>query len=321
MSVTVRPIGDLLREWRQRRRLSQLELSLDAEISTRHLSFLETGRSQPSREMVLRLAEQLDVPLRERNLLLHAAGYASVFPERPLDDPALRIARAGGRSGARGTRALSRARGRSPLDAGRLERRDAARCSPASMPALLQPPVNVLRLALHPAGMAPRTANLGEWRAHLLARLGHQIQVSGDPVLIRLLRELRDYPAPDDAGARRGHRRLRRAVQADHRRRHARRSSAPRRCSARRSTSRCRNWRWRHSILPTRQPRMPCVRWQTETCHNLRSARSIPPTTLEGEKRWPYEDAACFAPLPRYSALLLAAVPPQARAAGNTVAE
>src|SRR6478672_8787366 len=93
MSVTVRPIGDLLREWRQRRRLSQLELSLDAEISTRHLSFLETGRSQPSREMVLNLAERLDVPLRDRNLLLHAAGYASVFPERPLDDPALKIAR------------------------------------------------------------------------------------------------------------------------------------------------------------------------------------------------------------------------------------
>ena len=93
MSVTVRPVGDLLREWRQRRRLSQLELSLDAEISTRHLSFLETGRSQPSRDMVLRLAEQLDVPLRDRNLLLHAAGYAPVFPERPLDDPALRIAR------------------------------------------------------------------------------------------------------------------------------------------------------------------------------------------------------------------------------------
>ena len=89
MSVTVRPVGDLLREWRQHRRLSQLELSLEAEISTRHLSFLETGRSQPSRDMVLRLAERLDVPLRDRNLLLHAAGYASVFPERPLDDPAL----------------------------------------------------------------------------------------------------------------------------------------------------------------------------------------------------------------------------------------
>src|SRR5512143_2787240 len=93
MSLTTRPIGDMLREWRHRRRKSQLELSLEAEISTRHLSFLETGRSQPSRDMVLRLAEQLDVPLRDRNLLLHAAGYASVCPERPLDDPALRIAR------------------------------------------------------------------------------------------------------------------------------------------------------------------------------------------------------------------------------------
>src|SRR5579864_1321904 len=93
MSITARPIGDLLREWRQRRRMSQLDLSLEAEISARHLSFLETGRSQPSREMVLRLAERLDVPLRDRNLLLHAAGFASVFPERPLDDPALHVAR------------------------------------------------------------------------------------------------------------------------------------------------------------------------------------------------------------------------------------
>ena len=90
---TVRPVGDLLREWRQRRRLSQLDLSLEAEISARHLSFLETGRSQPSREMVLHLAEQLDVPLRDRNILLQAAGYAPVFPERPLDDPALQAAR------------------------------------------------------------------------------------------------------------------------------------------------------------------------------------------------------------------------------------
>src|SRR4026209_606428 len=86
---TIRPIGDLLREWRQRRRLSQLDLALDAEISTRHLSFLETGRSQPSRDMVLHLAEQLDIPLRDRNVLLHAAGYAPTFPERPLNDPAL----------------------------------------------------------------------------------------------------------------------------------------------------------------------------------------------------------------------------------------
>jgi transcriptional regulator with XRE-family HTH domain len=198
MSVTVRPVGDLLREWRQRRRLSQLELSLDAEISTRHLSFLETGRSQPSREMVLRLAERLDVPLRDRNLLLHAAGYASVFPERPLDDPALRIAR----------EAMDQVlAGHEPYPALAVDRHWTLVAANAATqrvigevePALLKPPVNVLRLALHPNGMAPRTANLGEWRAHLLARLGHQIQVSGDPVLIRLLRELRDYPAPGDA--------------------------------------------------------------------------------------------------------------------------
>jgi transcriptional regulator with XRE-family HTH domain len=198
MSVTVRPIGDLLREWRQRRRLSQLELSLEAEISTRHLSFLETGRSQPSRDMVLRLAEQLDVPLRDRNLLLHAAGYASVFPERPLDDPALRIAR----------QAVDQVlAGHEPYPALAVDRHWTLVASNAATQrvigdvdaTLLQPPVSVMRLALHPAGMAPRTANLAEWRAHLLARLGHQIQVSGDPVLIRLLRELRDYPAPDDA--------------------------------------------------------------------------------------------------------------------------
>ena len=198
MSVTVRPVGDLLREWRQRRRLSQLELSLDAEISTRHLSFLETGRSQPSRDMVLRLAEQLDVPLRDRNLLLQAAGYASVFPERPLDDPALRIAR----------QAVDQVlAGHEPYPALAVDRHWTLIASNAATSrllagvdaALLQPPVNVLRLALHPSGMAPRTANLAEWRAHLLARLGHQIQVTGDPFLARLLRELRDYPAPAEA--------------------------------------------------------------------------------------------------------------------------
>lgn len=197
MSVTSRPIGDLLREWRQRRRKSQLELSLDAEISTRHLSFLETGRSQPSREMVLRLAERLDVPLRDRNVLLHAAGYATVFPERPLDDPGLQIAR----------RAVEQVlAGHEPYPALAVNRHwTLVASNQATMrlvdgvdAELLKPPVNVLRLALHPAGMAPRTANLGEWRAHLLARLTHEIQISGDPVLIRLLRELRDYPAPDD---------------------------------------------------------------------------------------------------------------------------
>ncbi len=198
MSVTLKPIGDMLREWRQRRRLSQLELSLDAEISTRHLSFLETGRSQPSRGMVLRLAERLEVPLRDRNILLHAAGYASVFPERPLDDPALHAAR----------QAIDQVlAGHEPYPALAVDRHwtlVAANAAVARLlagvdAALLTPPVNVLRLALHPQGMAPRTANLGEWRAHLLARLGHQIQIGGDPVLVRLMRELREYPAPPDA--------------------------------------------------------------------------------------------------------------------------
>ncbi len=148
--------------------------------------------------MVLRLAEQLDVPLRDRNVLLHAAGFASVFPERPLDDPALQIAR----------QALDQVlAGHEPYPALAVDRHWTLIASNAATQRLigdvdaelLKPPVNVMRLALHPAGMAPRTANLAEWRAHLLARLGHQIQVSGDPVLIRLLRELRGYPAPGDA--------------------------------------------------------------------------------------------------------------------------
>jgi transcriptional regulator with XRE-family HTH domain len=198
MMNTVRPIGDLLREWRQRRRLSQLDLSLEAEISARHLSFLETGRSQPSREMVLHLAEQLDVPLRDRNILLQAAGYAPVFPERRLDDPALQAARL----------AIDQVlTGHEPYPAVAIDRHwtliasnSATRRLLADVDAeLLRPPVNVLRLALHPRGLAPRTANLGEWRDHLLARLRRQVDISADPVLVRLLRELRDYPAPDEA--------------------------------------------------------------------------------------------------------------------------
>jgi transcriptional regulator with XRE-family HTH domain len=198
MMDAVRPIGDLLREWRQRRRLSQLDLACEAEISTRHLSFLETGRSRPSREMVLHLAEQLDVPLRDRNILLHAAGYAPVFPERPLDDPALLVAR----------RAIDQVlAGHAPYPALAVDRHwtliaanDATQRLIANVDAsLLQPPINVLRVALHPAGLAPRTANLAEWRAHLLFRLRRQIDVSGDPVLGRLLRELSEYPAPQAA--------------------------------------------------------------------------------------------------------------------------
>jgi transcriptional regulator with XRE-family HTH domain len=193
-ATQLQPVGTLLREWRQRRRLSQLDLALEAEISTRHLSFLETGRSLPSREMLLRLAEQLDVPLRGRNALLIAAGYAPIFPERQLDDPALR--------GARKAIDLVLA-GHEPYPALAIDRHwtlIASNNAVAPMlvgvdPSLLQPPINVLRLSLHPAGLAPRVANLGEWRAHLLARLRRQIEVSADSTLIELLRELSGYPA------------------------------------------------------------------------------------------------------------------------------
>jgi transcriptional regulator with XRE-family HTH domain len=191
----VRPVGDLLREWRQRRRLSQLELACDAEISSRHLSFVETGRSLPSREMVLHLAEQLDVPVRERNVLLVAAGYAPIYPERPLADPALDAARS----------AIDAVlAGHKPFPALAIDRHWCMVASNDALPELyegvadflLQPPVNVLRLSLHPQGLAPRITNLSEWRAHLLERLRHQIELTADPVLEEVLRELASYPAP-----------------------------------------------------------------------------------------------------------------------------
>jgi transcriptional regulator with XRE-family HTH domain len=195
--LSSRPVGALLREWRQRRRLSQLDLACEAEISTKHLSFLETGRSVPSRDMVLHLAERLDVPLRARNALLHAAGYAPVFPERTLDDAALSAAR----------QAVDLVlTGHEPHPALAVDRHwcmVAANRAIAPLivgvdPDLLRPPVNVLRLALHPSGLAPRTVNLAEWRGHLLDRLRQQIEASGDPVLVELLTELRGYPAPGD---------------------------------------------------------------------------------------------------------------------------
>jgi transcriptional regulator with XRE-family HTH domain len=188
--------GPLLREWRQRRRLSQLELAVEAEVSARHLSFVETGRSAPSREMVLHLAEHLAIPLRERNALLIAAGFAPVFPERTLDDPALAAAR----------RAVELVlKGHEPYPAIAIDRHwtlvAANNAVDAFMvvedPSLLQPPLNVLRVSLHPKGVAPRIANLGEWRAHILDRLRRQIDASGDVALIALFEELRAYPAPD----------------------------------------------------------------------------------------------------------------------------
>jgi transcriptional regulator with XRE-family HTH domain len=189
-------LGTQLREWRQRRHLSQLALALKADVSQRHLSFVESGRAQPSREMVLHLAEQLGVPLRERNRLLLAAGYAPVFPERPLDDPALDAAR----------RAVERVlQGHEPYPALAVDRHWTLVAANRAVtvllagvdPSLLEPPVNVLRVSLHPRGLAPRIVNLTQWRAHLLERVQHQVEVSADPVLAELLAELRAYPIPE----------------------------------------------------------------------------------------------------------------------------
>lgn len=194
------PVGTLLREWRQRRRLSQLELALEADVSTRHLSCVETGRAQPSREMVLRLAERLDVPLRERNRLLTAAGYAPMYGQRRLDDPALRAAR----------EAVELVlRGHEPYPALAVDRHwtlvSYNRVVPPLLAGvdagLLAPPVNVMRLSLHPQGLAPRILNLAQWREHLFARLRQQIAASADGELVALLDELQRYPCAQAGGA------------------------------------------------------------------------------------------------------------------------
>lgn len=196
MGIVQPQFGNLLREWRKRRRLSQLDLACEAEISTRHLSFVETGRSQPSREMVLHLAERLDIPLRERNILLIAAGFAPVFSEKPLADPALDSAR----------KIIDMALAvHEPYPALAINRHWMLVASNTAIapliagldPSLMQPPVNVLRLSLHPQGLARRIANFSEWRAHILTRLRHQIDVSADPVLAELFTELSTYPIPE----------------------------------------------------------------------------------------------------------------------------
>jgi transcriptional regulator with XRE-family HTH domain len=202
--TTTEHAGALLRGWRQRRRLSQLQLSLAADVSARHLSFVETGRSQPSRALLLRLAEQLDVPLRERNTLLVAAGYAPSYRERALDDAGLRAVRA----------AVDRLlAGHEPYPAVVVDRwwtMVAANSSIALLvegvaPALLEPPVNVLRATLHPDGLAPRIRNLGQWRAHVLTRLRGQVERTADERLAALLTELSGYGTPPAEGSTHGY--------------------------------------------------------------------------------------------------------------------
>ncbi len=196
--ATRRSVGELLREWRQRRRMSQLLLATEADISTRHLSFVESGRAAPSREMVMHLAERLDVPLRERNTLLVAAGYAPLFRERPLTDPQLAAAR----------EAVDLVlKGHEPYPALAVDRHwtiVAANSALAVLagnasPALLEGPVNALRLSLHPDGLAASIVNWHAWRAHVLARLQRQIDVSGDAALAALRDELAAYPTPPGA--------------------------------------------------------------------------------------------------------------------------
>jgi transcriptional regulator with XRE-family HTH domain len=193
-----RPVGELLREWRERRRLSQLDLSIQADISSRHLSFVETGRSRPTPAMIIRLTEQLDVPLRERNTLLLAAGYAPAYPQHGLDEPELRSVRAALRQVLAGHEpypAVVINRWWEMLDANEGVGLLVEGCAPA----LLEPPANVLRLSLHPDGMAPRIRNLGQWRAHLLTQLEHRSRALGDQRLAELHRELLSYPAGSPA--------------------------------------------------------------------------------------------------------------------------
>lgn len=190
--------GSLLRDWRQRRRLSQLALAVDTEISQRHLSFLESGRSLPSREMVLRLTEHLSVPLRERNVILTAAGFAPMYPERSFAAPELTVAR----------RAIDQfLRGHEPHPALAVDRDWTLLSANKAVGVfltgvadhLVAGEVNVLRLSLHPEGLASRIINFHEWRAHILSRLAHEIDVSSSQRLIALLNELKSYPTPPHA--------------------------------------------------------------------------------------------------------------------------
>lgn len=199
MDTTTPPIGTLLRDWRTRRGRSQMDLALGTGVSTRHLSYVENGRARPSAEMVLRLAEQLEVPLRDQNALLLAAGFAPRFGQRGLDEPEMAPVRD----------ALERVlAGHEPYPALVVDRHWGLVAANAALgvltagvdPELLEPPVNVLRLSLHPGGLAPRILNLPEWRGHLLDTLARQAVSSGDPALAALREELAALPGGESHG-------------------------------------------------------------------------------------------------------------------------
>lgn len=191
-------VGPLLRSWREQRRLSQLELALRADSSARHISFIETGRSRPSEEMVLRLAEHLDVPVRERNALLVVAGYAPRYAETALDDPAMGALREG---------MEQLLRGYDPYPALVVDgtytvvaaNRGIAMMMEGVAEHLLTPPLNAMRLTLHPEGLAPRIRNLREWRSDLLAQMERQIALARSAELRELYEEVAAYPVPESA--------------------------------------------------------------------------------------------------------------------------
>lgn len=188
----------MIKEWRVRRRYTQLELSLEASISQRQLSFLESGRSMLSRDMVLHLGEHLQVPLRDRNTMLLSAGYAPIYLMRSLEDPSMAPARLAV------DQLLQR---HAPFPAIAIDRHwnAVAMNGPATTvlatliaPPLLEAPLNVMRAALHPQGLASHIANLAQWRAHLLERLRQQVAANADPDLARLLTELEAMDGPDE---------------------------------------------------------------------------------------------------------------------------
>ncbi|MFD3437810.1 helix-turn-helix domain-containing protein [Streptomyces sp. NPDC058685] len=197
--ATVAPgtgVGPLLRGWRERRRVSQLELALRADSSARHISFIETGRSRPSEEMILRLAEHLEVPVRERNALLLAAGYAPRYAETSLDDPSLAALREG---------LEQLLHGYEPYPAIIVDgtytvvaaNRGIAMLLDGLPEHLLTPPLNAMRITLHPEGLAPKIRNLREWRGHLLAQMERQIALARSTELRELYDEVAAYPVPD----------------------------------------------------------------------------------------------------------------------------
>ncbi|MFD4376232.1 helix-turn-helix domain-containing protein [Streptomyces sp. NPDC058486] len=193
-------VGPLLRGWRERRRLSQLELALRADSSARHISFVETGRSRPSEEMILRLAEHLDVPVRDRNALLLAGGYAPRYKESTLDAPELETLREG----------IARLlQGYEPYPALVVDgsytvvaANQAIAMMLEGLPEhLLTPPMNVMRITLHPEGLAPRIRNLREWRGHLLAQMERQIAFARSDALRAVYEEVAAYPLPEPSGS------------------------------------------------------------------------------------------------------------------------